>query len=177
MQEIQRIYRTVSMSHVSEDTPPIRSRAQWILRLLYAPDSRGRKKRPIFGKTRLMKSVFLLHRKLNEHFPEVDTGFEFRPDKYGPLDPEVYAAVTYLQNHDFIEVTPPDEHSDQYDSVKYSLTPEGARKAEELYRALPGEQRSLVDWIKREHAMKELGELLAFVYNQYPEMTTKSKLT
>ena len=164
------------MDRADRDRRPVKLRAEWILRLLYAPDASGRKKRPIFGKTRLMKATFLLHRKMGDHFPEVDTGFDFRPDKYGPLDPEVYAAINYLQSQDFIIVDAPDEHSDRYDCVKYSLTAEGVREAKELYQDLPREQRALVNWIKREHIMKELGELLTFVYNQYPEMTTKSEL-
>lgn len=155
---------------------PVQVRSEWILRLLYAPDRNGNLKRPIYGKTRLMKPTFLLHRKLNEHFDDVDTGFSFRPDKYGPLDPDVYAAVNVLQNRDFIVVEQPDDHDARYDSVKYSLTEKGAREAEDLYYQIPDEQRDLVNWIKREHAMKKLGELLAYVYTQYPDMTTKSEL-
>lgn len=153
----------------------VRDRAEWILRLLYAPDRHGRKKRPLFGKTRIMKAAFILHRKLEEHFG-LETGFDFRPDKYGPLDPEVYSALTYLENEGLITITESDDHDDTYDLVKYALTEDGGRKAEELYYDIPEEQRELVDWVKGEHAMKKLGELLTYVYDEYPEMTTKSEL-
>ena len=161
---------------IESNNPPVRLRAEWILRLLYAPGSGARKKQPIYGITRLMKATFLLHRKMEENFPDVKTGFDFRPDKYGPLDEDVYAAITYLENNGLIAVEDEKEHADQYECVKYSLTPEGAREARKLYESLPEGQQRLVDWIKKEHAMKPLGELLAYVYNQYPEMTTKSEL-
>lgn len=164
---------------MAQSPPPeydIRHRAEWIQRLLYAPDSHGRLKRPIFGKTRMMKACFLIHKKLQEEHGVEKTGFSFRPDKYGPLDPEVYSALGLLQNEDKIRIVDSEEHDSQYDAVKYVLTPEGVESAENLYSDLPEGQQRLVEWVKSEHAMKRLGELLTYVYDQYPEMTTKSEL-
>lgn len=155
----------------------IKKRSEWILRLLYAPDRHGRNKQPLFGKTRLMKATFLLHRKLEEHFNgDIQTGFDFRPDKYGPLDPDVYSAVSLLENQGDIEVLDEEDHDDKYDLVKYKLTQDGAKRAATLYEDLSPEKQELVDWVKAQHAMKPLGELLSFVYDNYPEMTTKSEL-
>lgn len=164
------------MSNPQRPQYDIRKRAEWILRLLYAPDSRGRKKGPLFGKTRMMKACFLIHRKMGENFPDVETGFDFRPDKYGPLDPDVYSALSLLETEEKITIEDCDEHSDKYESTKYSLTKEGARKAETLFIELPEKQQELVKWVKSEHALKNLNKLLVYVYDEYPEMTTKSEL-
>jgi uncharacterized protein YwgA len=154
---------------------PVRDRGEWIMRLLYVPDANGRQNAPLFGKTRLQKAAFLLARKLSEEF-EVETGFDFRPDKYGPFDPGIYDAVTLLENQDFLAVDDPHEHGKKYDLVRYQLTDKGIREAESLFNELPEGQQELVRWVKNKHAMKRLGRLLTYVYNEYPEMTVESEL-
>lgn len=154
---------------------PVRDRAEWILRLLYAEDEYGRQNTPLYGKTRLQKACFLLHRKLNEKF-DVETGFNFRPDKFGPFDPGIYDAVTFLENQEWLEADSPDEHEERYDLVRYQLTENGLEKAANLYNELGDPQQDLVFWVKNKHALKKLGRLLTYVYNEYPEMTTKSEL-
>lgn len=161
------------MSQSQDDA--IEDRAEWILRLLYAPDAYGRRNTPLFGKTRLMKATFLLDRKLEEEFG-IETGFDFRPDRYGPLDPGVYQAIERLEERRELNVDEPEEHGAKYDLVRYQLTPKGEQRAAELYNELPDEQRKLVEWVKNKHALKKLGRLLTYVYNEYPEMTTESEL-
>lgn len=154
---------------------PVRDRAEWILRLLWAPDEYERTNTPLFGTTRLMKATFLLDRKLEEKFG-AETGFDFSPDKYGPFDQGVYDAVNFLANEGNIIVDEPHEHNEKYDLVRYQLTEHGEKKAKRLYNDLPEGQRELVLWVKNKHALQKLGRLLTYVYNEYPEMTVESEL-
>jgi len=154
---------------------PVRDRAEWIARLLYAKDEYGRYCQPLYGKTRLQKASFLLDRKLAERF-DVETGFDFEPDKYGPFDKGVYDGVNYLENTGLVEVKEPEEHDERYDLVCYELTDKGCEKGRELFEELPEGHQEVVLWVKNNHAMKKLGRLLTYVYNEYPEMTVESEL-
>jgi len=154
---------------------PVRDRAEWIARLLYAPDEYDRVCQPLYGKTRLQKASFLLDRKLEERFG-LKTGFDFKPDKYGPFDKSVYTAVNYLQNQGLVSEEQPEEHGEKYDLICYQLTEEGCERARELFEELPEGQQEAVLWVKNKHAMKKLGRLLTYVYNEYPDMTVESEL-
>lgn len=145
-------------------------RPEWILRLLYAP-VKGQKCMPIVGTTRLMKGCFLLDRRLEEE-KRIETDFEFRPDKYGPLDPAVYESVEFLELEGLITT----HESERYDGTEYALTSSGKSEAEPLFQQLPDDQKELICWIKGKHVLQSLSKLLSFVYNQYPSMAEKSKL-
>lgn len=163
------------VSEMAQPTYDIRDRAEWILCLLYAPDAYGRNNTPLYGKTRLQKATFLLDRKLEEKFG-VKTGFNFKPDKYGPFDKGVYTAVTLLQNEGLLSVKEPSEHDEKYDLVQYQLTEKGEAEAQDQFEELPEEQQDLVVWVKNKHALQRLGRLLTYVYNEYPDMTVESEL-
>lgn len=154
---------------------PVRDRAEWIMRLLYAPDSYDRTNTPLYGRTRMMKACFLLARNLEDKLGQ-QTGFNFQPDKYGPFDRGVYDAIDLLRNEGKLEVTPPEEHDERFESKEYRLTDEGLEEAENLYESIPERQQELVRWVKNKHAMEKLGQLLNYVYSKYPEMTTESEL-
>lgn len=154
---------------------PVRNRSEWIMRLLYAPDSYGRNNTPIYGRTRMMKACFLLDRNLEDKF-DVETGFSFEPDKYGPFDEGVYSALQLLENEGELSIVPPEDHAEKYDSRKYQLTSQGEQAAEDLFENIPDGQKELIIWVRNEHAMKKLGHLLNYVYTKYPEMTTASEL-
>jgi len=160
---------------MNEDIYPVRNRAEWIARLLYAPDEYDRTCQPLYGKTRLQKASFLLDRKLGERF-DIETGFDFEPDKYGPFDKGIYTAIGYLENQGIVDAKEPGEHDEKYDLVCYDLTEEGCEWAREEFESLPEGQQEVVLWVKNKHAMKKLGRLLTYVYNEYPEMTVESEL-
>lgn len=153
----------------------LRGKEKWVLRLLYAPDRYGRNKRPIVGKTRIMKAMFLLDRKLLEHF-DIETGFDFHPDKYGPFDPDMVSVLDTLEGRGYVEITEPENHGNRFELPKYEVTVSGGKLGEELFDDLDEDVQDLVSWIKKEHATKRLGELLIYVYDEYPEMTTKPEL-
>lgn len=163
------------MARVHQPSQRIRDRAEWILRFMYAPDGYGRHNQPVYGKTRLMKACFLMDRKLEEKF-DVETGFKFEPHRYGPFDKGVYDAVDYLRSEDLLDVTEPEEHDDDYDLIKYHLTSQGEVEAEQEYNEISIKQQELIKWVKNEHALKKLGKLITYVYNEYPKMTEESEL-
>lgn len=148
-------------------------RTKWILRLLYAPDKQGDSK-PIYGRTRLMKACFLLDRKLEEEF-RIETDFEFTEGKFGPFDKGVYVAVEYLEQNGFVDIREKQD-DDGNETQGFYLSERGEEQAERLFTELDSDLRNMVAWIKYRHAMRPLGQLLNFVYNQYPNMTTESVL-
>lgn len=153
----------------------IANRADWIMCLLHAPDRYDRVNRPLYGRTRLMKAAFLLHRNLEDNLDR-ETGFNFQPDKYGPFDKGVYDAVTFLENQSYLVKTEPEDHSANYEMVKYQLTEKGGKEAKRMFESLSEAERELVKWVKNKHALKKLGRLLTYVYDEYPEMTVNSEL-
>lgn len=161
-----------SPDHTSEAA--LGDRTDWLLRLLYVPNDRGNVT-PMYGRTRLMKACFLLDRKLAEEF-DVETDFDFSPHKFGPFDHGVYEAVEHLEAEDLLIVKAPDDHDGDYDALQYSLTPRGKDCGQQLFAALPGDQQRLVRWVKYDLSMKPLGQLLTFVYNQYPDMAKETVL-
>lgn len=154
--------------------PDVDEREAWVLRLLYAPNENGTSS-PIYGKTRIVKGMFLLQRKLKENF-ETDAGFEFEAHKYGPFDPSVYSALERLERTEKIRTQTENEHGTKYNGVEYSLTPEGKQDAQELYNSLSAEKQELVKWVKYKQLMRSLGALLSYVYMEYPKMTEESEL-
>lgn len=161
-----------------ETMPPSRTceigtREEWILRLLYAPDEDGQS-RPIYGQKRLMKATFLLQRKLEENF-EKSAGFDFTARKYGPHDSNVQTALNCLMELQYVRRTPEELHSSPYEGDELRLTPEGKRKAGQLYDRLSGREQQLVHWVKYKQSMRSLGALMSYVYMEYPDMTTDSE--
>ncbi|WP_256545441.1 hypothetical protein [Halobellus inordinatus] len=149
----------------------IGDRAEWVLRILYAP-VKGKTAVPIVGITRLMKACFLVHKKLDAE-EGIQTDFSFYPGDYGPIDDEVYSTLERLQSRGLVE----ERESRKYDGTEYVLTTEGIDRAEELFEELSGSERELLSWIKGKHVLKPLSKLLSFVYNRYPKYAENSKLT
>lgn len=154
--------------------PGADKREAWVLRLLYAPNENG-DSCPIYGKTRMVKGMFLLQRKLKENF-ETEAGFQFRADRYGPFDPGVYDTLEGLEKSDKIRTLTESEHNAKYNGIQYSLTPKGEKEAERLFNLLSSEKQELVKWVKYKQLMRSLGALLSYVYMEYPKMTTESEL-
>jgi DNA-binding PadR family transcriptional regulator len=120
----------------------------------------------------MMKACFLLSKKLeSEH--NVLTDFEFHPDDYGPLDPEVYSALEQLEERNLIQTI----ESEEYEGKEYRLTQEGISRGEELFEELSSSERELISWLKGKHILQSLSQLLSFVYNRYPTFAKNSKLT
>jgi len=150
------------------------TRAKWVLRLMYTPNEEGVPE-PIYGKTRLMKAMFLVQRKLEEEFNE-GAGFNFQAYKYGPFDEEVYSALEDLQQKKLISKTPPEEVAKPGDDPMYELTEKGEEEGKSLYEPLDTRKKDLLQWVRYEQASRPLGSLLSYVYRKYPDMTTESEI-
>ena len=161
------------MSAIKNRETTVGDRGEWILRLLYAPDNTGTS-RAIYGRTRLMNACFLIDKKIKENF-EVKTDFDFFAHKYGPFDKHVYTAIEDLEAEGMIEVVDSEELSSE-DGDKHKLTPRGKQKASELYAELPERQQDLIDWVKYKPSQRPLSSLVNYVYSNYPEYTTESKI-
>lgn len=150
-------------------------RARWTLRLLYTPDDNG-KTHPLYGRTRLVKAMFLVQRKMEEEFG-IDAGFEFEAYKYGPFDEGVYEAVEDLQLKNLVKKTPSHEHDSLKDQPKYEVTLRGAELGEGLWENLDPGQKKLLRWVRYKQASRPIGSLLSYVYRTYPDMTTESEIS
>lgn len=142
---------------------------------MYTPNKEGVPE-PIYGRTRIMKAMFLVQRKLNEEFGE-DAGFEFKAYKYGPFDSGVYTTLEELKEKKLIKKTAPEDHASPRDEPKYELTEKGAEEAKDLYEQLDERQQQLLQWVRYQQADRALGSLLSYVYRKYPDMTTESEIS
>lgn len=142
-------------------------RREWILRLLYTP-VKGDRGIDIVGKRRLMKGCFLLSKKF-ESIHGYDTHFEFSADRYGPKDDGIERIIGELEQEGLLSTL----KDEDVNNTRYSLTEEGERRAEELYRQLNKEERELIHWIKTKYVFDSQSKFLSFLYNQYPEIREK----
>jgi len=77
--------------------------------LLYTPTSTDNSPVPIFGRTRLMKMVFLFEKEFaKEFYKNTDNltpfDFGFESYNYGPFSKDVYEAINFLESRDIIEI-------------------------------------------------------------------------
>lgn len=155
-------------THPDDDEARFKERTAWILLLLYTPDDNGESK-PIYGKTRIMEILFLLSRKLEEHF-ELETEFEFTPETYGPVDENIPEILGELASEGQITIRSNESHQSKYRGEEYRLTEAGKEQAEKLYSVLSENQIKLLKWVKYQHATQPVGKLLTYIYGEYPEM-------
>lgn len=79
--------------------------------LLYAPTNSDGFATPIFGRTRLMKMLFIFEKELAKKFEndEKINDFGFEAYHFGPYSRKVYEAIDFLESREIIEIrhTPP----------------------------------------------------------------------
>lgn len=120
--------------------------------------------------------MFLLHRNLKSEFG-INTGFDFKPYKYGPFDQAVYEALEDLELKKLIESVSSDEHDSLRDQPKYVVTEKGEEYASDIWSQLTPQQQNLLRWVRYKQAERPLGSLLSYVYRNYPDMTTESEIS
>lgn len=148
---------------------------KWTLTLLYTPDEDGVSK-PMYGRTRIVKAMFLLQRKLEEEFG-IDAGFDFRAYKYGPFDEGVYEALEHVEMMKFVTITSAEKHDAAMDSRRYELTEKGREHGRELWAERTQREQALLKWVRYKQADRPLGSLLSYIYTNYPDMTTESEIS
>src|SRR3990170_4697648 len=87
----------------------IAARKLTVLLLLAARGPDGEERAPIIGTTRMQKLVFLAMEAAKEFLREDETfafDFNYKPDKYGPADLDLYQDLELLKATGWLEVGP-----------------------------------------------------------------------
>ena len=166
-----------------------------ILYLLY-----GASAKPISGRTRLQKMLFLLEKeyKLSS---QLSSDFGFVAWRYGPFSIELLRDIEFLENVGMIKAQragfPSEPEKGELDALredylddegeyladqlyvqeKFSLTEQGKRFVEEKLEArLPKQTKVAIESIRRKYNRLSLASLLRYVYSKYPKYAIKSEL-
>jgi len=132
--------------------------------ILYTQDTAA-----IEGATRFQKLVFLAQEETR--IPE---RYNYEPDKFGPYSWELESDLERVIEQGFVERNV-DFNSSGNPRYKYSLTVKGIREAKNLLGRFDPLFEEL-DKVKSRYNDQHLGDLLRYVYGQYPEYTTESDL-
>ena len=183
----------------------IDNRKDVLLLLLYSPGRSDCFNEPIIGRTGLVKMLFLFKEEAMEHFrrgTEIseDDFYEFFPWDFGPFSLEAYDDLTFFLLRGFVkgeEVAEnalpesaaeweewlsssrsdsTDEPISEYREEAYRLTPKGESFARGLYETLSAGQRRLLREFKKRTTSVTLRALLKYVYENYENMTLRSKI-
>lgn len=87
--------------------------------VLYSPTITENKPVSIFGRTRLMKMLFIFEKELFKKFtdPENVTTFDFESYNFGPFSKKVYEALDFLESRDIIKIENVPESSLNYEDA------------------------------------------------------------
>lgn len=128
-----------------------------LLLLLYADP------RPIEGKTRLMKEVFLA---LNEVLPRGDAErVNFRPHRFGPYTERVYAAADRLAFTNKVQI----ERDKNRGGHSVAITPKGRAQIAAKFGALPARTRETLAQKRAEWDTLTPAGIRDYVYTHYEE--------
>jgi uncharacterized protein YwgA len=140
------------------------ARSNTLLAALYTAENRS-----VDGATRLQKLVFLAQQETG-----VGTVFDFEPGDYGPFSVELAGeadrliAEGYISQHTVQNAIGNPKH-------KYALEPKGIRFAKKLVDQYRGFFHELSS-INKKYGDWRLKRLLSYVYEEYPEYTSETKL-
>ncbi|MGD0265300.1 MAG: hypothetical protein ABSD47_10195 [Candidatus Methylomirabilota bacterium] len=158
----------------------------------------------VSGITRLQKLLFLLEQE--GHIQPKGEGFAFEPYKAGPYSSRLYDDLELLENLGLIRSEATAESTltetveidrlsfedlmggfegrdggsravDSLEERRFTLTSEGKKRAERLLAT--GEYQPVVEGIRKvksTYSHYSLRDLLRYVYQKYPEMTTESEI-
>lgn len=152
----------------------------YILLLLLYADS----KKPIIGRTRLQKLVFLYEKECQKIINQKNKNlFDFCSYDYGPFSKELYKHVNILKKYELIN-TSSDFHSNDFKSntvdsnTKYLITKAGIECVEEeiLKKIMNPLEVDIINEFKIKYNNQDLGDLIRFVYKAYPDYTNNSKI-
>ncbi len=144
------------------------NRGKWILSFLYVEGKSGDFRESVYGRTRLMKELFLVDNRIRKKGSE--TEMEFEPDKFGPSDTKLLIALQDLKENGLVRVIPKAKISE------LTLTGDGIVKAREILQGMNPVKIGSLRKIKREFNFKKQKDLLKHIYEEYPEYTTKSQI-
>lgn len=128
-------------------------------------------KESIEGITRFQKLVFIAQREL---FNE-DQFYSYVPHKYGPFSKSLYDDLDELVDRGFIDQSTEDTVTGDKKKI-YTLGAKGERAVRRATENQIDVDLEAIEAIKQEHNDENLWDFLDYVYSEYPEMTTESKL-
>jgi len=161
----------------------------------------GANETPVEGTTRLQKYCFLSER---EEGVEIDDqGFDFIKYHFGPYSPRLYDDLETLENYGLIETVSTSRRADAVEALEekeftaefllgredqaearatlqervYRLTDKGkefVRKLESQGKCT--EEITKIRRVKSRFSNYSLRDLIRYVYQRYPEMTTESEI-
>jgi len=144
-----------------------------ILTLLLCPDKKDDKGfnwgAPVFGKTRLVKELFLTKMET----PAGKAGlfhFQFTPGPYGPSSFEVTNSLDDLANAGAVNL----DSAAKSDAVIIRLARKGYPKAKETWNGLTQVAQKSFFQVKSQYRDLSYKALLVYVYRTYPEYTINS---
>lgn len=132
--------------------------------------------KPVEGRTRLQKLMFLTQKRLDERGSQIDWGYPFLPYDYGPFAKELYDDLDWLRHRGLIKERERrlDDDVIQYD---YILTSEGREVAKErLEDEGMSQLKETFEAVKKEFNDIPLQQLIDHVYSEYPEYAENSVL-
>ncbi len=135
------------------DPEKLKEKGKWILTMLYAMGG------SVEGGVRLQKLLFLLKKERGVG----SIPYRFLPYLHGPYSDGIPDDVLELENAGLVRV-----EREVLEPVLYSLTPEGKKVAEEIFKNMPEGLRKSMIGLKKFNEMR-LRELLDYVYTKYPE--------
>jgi hypothetical protein len=178
----------------------IDNRKDFLLLLLAAPGC-NEDAEPVLGVTRLQKYLFLLQKEhaWDRQFHVVNP-YSFEPYDYGPFDAQLYDDLVMLENAGFITSRPdgpePSAENDEsrrrdfdWATVDREVVPWETEDQVQRYaltergRAFVGrydisqQDADLLTQLKRAWNSRPLQELLRWLYHEYPDWATNTRLT
>ncbi len=138
-----------------------------ILLLLYA-----RKNKPVYGRTMLMKQVFLLFEEILKKYDLKVQNPKFVPYYYGPYSFTVAKVAEDLAFAGYIKI----EGKKNTRKERFIITEQGIREIEEKWKKLNEKLKKEVE--NHRIAWDQMGTdgILKYVYTYYPEFKEKSKI-
>ena len=147
-------------------------RAIFLLSLLKANNNE-----PITGRTKLEKLLFLIKNEILDNTLFEDEYYFFKPYKFGPYAGEVLDDVLLMEDFGFLE------RATGRENTVYKITYKGIDKINQIYQSYPKSyQEQLheidkkIEKLKKHNNKLPLRTLLSYVYQNYPNYTTKSEI-
>ena len=138
-----------------------------ILLLLYA-----KKDKPIYGRTMLIKQVFLLFEEILKKYNLKVQDPKFVPYHYGPYSFTVAKAVEDLTFAGYIKI----EGKKNTKKERFSLTELGIREIEEKWKGLNERLKKEIENHRISWDQMGTDGILNYVYTYYPQFKEKSKI-
>lgn len=176
-----------------QNHPSNLDREDILLLLLSALSACGTKER-VAGITRLEKMMFLLQKE-TRFSGKLQNKFKFEPWKFGPFSKEIYADldlltslglvdaeerplssyVEHTEREEYTRLIEPEEDEEIVEKT-FSLTDRGCKVAEKLRTWISEKDWQEIAQLKKRFEKVPLTRLIQYVYQKYPETTSKSVL-